>query len=179
MIGGPSFRFFEAKNSDLSKVATLVNSAYRGESSRSGRAWTTEADLLGGQRTDAQVLAEDLRRRVVILCAESVVDRSLDGCVKLELDGELCHLGMLSVRPATQGQGLGRRLLVESENWARGKGAKHIELSVIQLRPELIAWYERRGYRKTGETGAFPYGDKAFGEPRRDDLYFEIFRRPL
>ena len=52
-------------------------------------------------------------------------------------------------------------------------------MTVIAQRAELIAWYERRGYARTGEARPFPYGDPRFGEPRRDDLSFLVLEKPL
>jgi len=52
-------------------------------------------------------------------------------------------------------------------------------MTVIRQRPELIAWYERRGYRLTGERRSFPYGDERFGQPNRDDLEFVVLEKTL
>jgi len=52
-------------------------------------------------------------------------------------------------------------------------------MTVIEQRAELIAWYERRGYRRSGEYQPFPYGDERFGIPRRDDLRFEVLVKDL
>ncbi len=87
---------------------------------------------------------------------------------------------MLTVRPDLQGAGVGRRLLDEAEQFARRRfAATTIEMTVIDLRTELIDWYRRRGYEPTGETRPFPYGDARFGLPRRDDLRFVVLRRAL
>jgi ribosomal protein S18 acetylase RimI-like enzyme len=87
---------------------------------------------------------------------------------------------MLTIRPALQGQGLGRQLLDSAERWAVEQWASQaMHMTVIVQRPELIAWYERRGYVRTGERMPFPYGDERFGLPRRDDLEFEVLRKSL
>lgn len=172
-----------ASPADLPQVAALVNSAYRGDSSRRG--WTTEADLLGGQRTDAEVLAEQLRvNRAVVLLAE--VEGQMAGCVYLQPlaadggGGAEAYLGMLTIDPETQAQGLGRALLEASERYVRDAfGAQAMRMTVIAQRPELIAWYERRGYVRTGETQPFPYGDERFGLPKVNDLYFVVLRKLL
>ena len=54
-----------------------------------------------------------------------------------------------------------------------------LRMTVIDVRDELIAWYERRGYRRTGIRKPFPYGDTRFGVPRRDDLRFEVLEKPF
>jgi GNAT superfamily N-acetyltransferase len=87
---------------------------------------------------------------------------------------------MLTVRPTRQAGGLGRRLLTAAEGWAKARwGCGAIVMTVIAQRVELIAWYEQRGYRTTGETAPFPYGDTRFGEPRRPDLGFVVLRKAL
>jgi ribosomal protein S18 acetylase RimI-like enzyme len=168
-----------ATASDAAEVVALVNSAYRGDSSRAG--WTTEADLLGGQRTDVagilDAIAADERRLLLHRAAEGV----LLACVLLERrPGGGCYLGMLTVRPDLQAAGLGRRLLAAAEKYAAAElGASYVEMTVIGVRTELIAWYERRGYARTGERRPFPYGDERFGQPRRPDLAFEVLRKSL
>lgn len=182
-----------ARREDAEALSALVNSAYRGDPSRAG--WTTEADLLGGQRTDPQSLQE------FIVAGEAAGDRvllvhdgaaagatpgapgsaaAIDACVQLERKGDEAYLGMFTVRPTLQGGGLGKRLLAGAEQDARRRwGATAVRMTVIGQRAELIAWYERRGYRATGETAPFPYGDARFGEPRRPDLHFVVLRKPL
>jgi ribosomal protein S18 acetylase RimI-like enzyme len=166
-----------AEVADASALVALVNSAYRGDSSKAG--WTTEADLLGGQRTDVEGLAATIGKPDnVILVHEQ--DRAPVACVHLERTGEDCYLGMLTVQPTAQGAHLGRRMLEAAEQWAtRHWSSRAMHMTVIVQRAELIGWYERRGYRRTGERKPFPYGDERFGLPRRDDLVFEVLSKPL
>jgi ribosomal protein S18 acetylase RimI-like enzyme len=162
---------------DVPALVALVNSAYRGDSSKVG--WTTEAELLGGQRVDVEGLTETIvRPGTVILLHER--DHVLVACVHLEQTGEDCYLGMLTIRPTMQGAGLGRQMLEAAERWAvKHWSSRTMHMTVIVQRTELIAWYERRGYRRTGERKPFPYGDQRFGLPRRDDLAFEVLRKSL
>lgn len=168
-----------ATPADVPALVALVNSAYRGETSRAG--WTTEAALLDGQRVDADGVTADVAASdVVILLAEQRAEPTpaLIGCVKLHRQGSECYLGMLTVRPAAQGAGFGSRLLQAAERWAVTRwSAQSVHLTVIAQRAELIAWYERRGYQRTGEQRPFPYGDARFGLPRRDDLVFDVLRK--
>lgn len=114
----------------------------------------------------------------VVLVYEDV--QGIAGCVALEPDGARCYLGMLTIRPAVQARGLGRRLLRAAEDFARLRfGTRAMHMTVIVQRAELIAWYERRGYRRTGTRRPFPYGDPRFGLPRRPDLEFEVLSRTL
>lgn len=173
-------KLFEAKPADLADVAQLVNSAYRGETSRQG--WTTEADYLDGQRTDPEALAQDLadEPRARLMTLRDADGGTLLGCVWLEpTDEDAWYLGMLTVRPDIQDRQLGRTMLSAAEEFARGQGAKQIRMTVVQVRDTLIAWYRRRGYAPTGETLPFPYDDQRFGEPRRDDLHFIVMEKAL
>jgi ribosomal protein S18 acetylase RimI-like enzyme len=163
---------------DVPALVALVNSAYRGDSSRAG--WTTEADLLGGQRIDAGRLADDIGAAGhVVLVHEN--EGAIVACVHLERTGVAdCYLGMLTTRPVMQGAGIGKAMIVAAERWAAVTwGARAIHMTVLAQRRELIAWYERRGYRQTGERRPFPYSDERFGLPKRDDLEFVVLRREL
>ncbi|MBU3671084.1 MAG: GNAT family N-acetyltransferase [Sinobacteraceae bacterium] len=168
-----------ATAADATALCALVNSAYRGDSSRAG--WTTEADLLGGQRTDVAALEAFIRDGTahgtqVMLLHEDATGPSC--CVQLERRGDEAYLGMLTVRPQGQGAGRGRLLLEAAEQHVRQAwGARAVQMTVIEQRDELIAWYERRGYRRTGQTAPFPYGDLRFGEPKRADLRFVVLRK--
>jgi ribosomal protein S18 acetylase RimI-like enzyme len=168
-----------AAASAAAEIVALVNSAYRGDSSRVG--WTTEADLLGGQRTDVAGILEAIAAEERRLLLHRAADGALLACVLLECKpGGGCYLGMLTVRPDVQAAGLGRRLLAAAERYAAAElGASYVEMTVIGVRTELIAWYERRGYARTGERRPFPYGDERFGQPRRPDLAFEVLRKSL
>lgn len=167
----------QAKIEDIPLLNELVNSAYRGESSKKG--WTTEADLLGGQRTDPKFLEETLQAKentILVFCQND----KLLGCVLLKKQDESAYLGMLTVRPDLQSSGLGRKILAVAEDWVlQSWGLKQIEMTVIERRIELIAWYERRGYLKTEERRPFPYGDERFGLPKVKGLEFIVLKKSL
>lgn len=164
---------------ELPDVVALVNAAYRGSEAKRG--WTHEADYLAGQRTDLATLEADLAgspgARVMVW--RDAPKGEILGCVWLEPAGEHWYLGMLSVRPDLQDRRLGRQILDAAETLAAEAGARRMRLTVIGIRDTLIAWYERRGYCRTGETEPFPYGDLRFGEPLRADLAFVVFEKPL
>lgn len=162
---------------DIPRLHDLVESAYRGERSRRG--WTTEADLLDGQRSDASMLAELIEGEAqTVLLIERRAE--LLACAHLRREGETAWFGLFAVSPPWQRSGLGGLLLQAAELFARERlGCRLLKMKVISLRRELIAWYERRGYRLTGEKAPFPYGDERFGRPRRPDLEFVVLARGL
>lgn len=170
--------FRPAVSEDAPTIAALIHSAYRGDSSRQG--WTTEADLLDGPRVDAaQVLAliADPSSTVLVLSDEY----GILACCQLEdRRTELAYFGMFAVRPGFQGGGVGRRVMDEAFRIAQESfGATAMEMTVIAQRAELIAWYERLGFVRTGEKRPFPYGRPEFGTPQRNDLHFVVLRREL
>lgn len=169
--------FRHATTADIPALVDLVTSAYRGEVSRQG--WTTEADLLDGQRIDPEVLQADIQRpRSSVIIAER--DGEMVACVHVAEQGGAGYLGMFSVRPDAQARGLGSRVIVGAERHAREElGLALMRMTVIDVRHELIAWYERRGYTRTGIKKPFPYGDTRFGIPKRDDLRFEVLEKSL
>ncbi|APP81420.1 GNAT family N-acetyltransferase [Xanthomonas hortorum] len=169
--------FRTATVDDIDALVSLVTSAYRGDVSRVG--WTTEADFLDGARIDAAVLREDLLRdRSLVLLVEQ--DGRLLACAHIADDHGAGYFGMFAVDPSLQGSGLGKTLLAEAERIAFSEWQLPVmRMTVIDIRDELIAFYERRGYRRTGITKPFPYGDVRFGVPLRQDLRFEVLEKPL
>ncbi len=171
--------FRPATLADIPALVALVTSAYRGEVSKQG--WTTEADLLDGQRIDPEVLRGDIERqrsRVILAECQQADGLELLACVHVtEVDGA-GYLGMFSVRPDGQGSGIGKQVMMEAERYVREElRLPAMRMTVIDIRDELIAFYERRGYRRTGITKPFPYGDERFGIPKRDDLRFEVLEK--
>jgi ribosomal protein S18 acetylase RimI-like enzyme len=175
----PSLRFRAATPADIPAVVALVESAYRGDASRAG--WTTEADLLDGRRTgpdDVRACIDRPNSR--ILLAEDAGSGALLASAHVCLDDGCGYFGMFAVDPARQAGGIGRAVLAEAERIAREAWrAPSMRMTVIDVREELIRWYQRRGYRRTGIRSPFPYGDARFGLPKRDDLRFERLEKPL
>ena len=171
-----TFRF--ATQADIPALIELVESAYRGDVSRRG--WTTEADMLDGRRTGADDLQDcisDPHGGILMLLDEH---QQILGCANISVQDGAGYFGMFAVKPDLQNAGIGKRILAEAERIARDEWKQQImRMTVIDIRDELLAFYARRGYRRTGITKPFPYGDERFGLPRRDDLQFEILEKDL
>ena len=169
--------FRDADAGDVPALVALVTSAYRGESSRAG--WTTEADLLDGNRIDPDVLRGDIERehsRVLLASRDGV----LLGCAHVAIENGAGYFGMFAVAPLLQAGGIGKAILAEAERVVRDEWQLPVmRMTVIDLREDLIGWYERRGYRRTGIKKPFPAVDPRFGLPRRDDLRFEVLEKGL
>lgn len=169
--------FRDATDADVDVLVALIESAYRGDASRAG--WTTEADILEGQRTDPQGVLDVIKSpdsRLLTVERDGVVV----ACCQLEHRGAHAYFGMFAVSPTQQGGGLGKVIIAEAERTARETwGVTEMHMTVISVRNDLIAWYERRGYRRTGKMTPFPYGDERFGVPQRPDLQFELLVKEL
>jgi GNAT superfamily N-acetyltransferase len=182
MTTEPSFKFRSATRADTQALVLLVESAYRGDVSKQG--WTTEADMLDGRRTGADDIDACLSRADSrILLAERPQQEGgceLLACAHVAIEEGAGYYGMFSVRPNLQGSGIGKALLAEAERVARDEWRlPAMRMTVIDIRDELIAFYERRGYHRTGIKKPFPYGDERFGKPKRDDLRFEVLEKAL
>lgn len=164
-----------ATESDFPAIIALMNAAFRGT-----EGWSIEGDLIKGQRTNASLLSEEIANGAFYLLARNDETSTSDGCVSLQQSSpEKWYLGSLTVTPALQNAGLGRKLLDAAENYASARGAKTIEITVVNVRESLIAWYERRSYQRTGARRPFPYGDIRYGTPTRNDLEFIVLQKHL
>lgn len=166
----------KAEKQDAGQIAALVNAAYRGEPSKQG--WTTEADLLAGRRTDAEEILQLISSddSMFLLCKAGA---KLIGSVHLQKQAEQVYLGMLAVSPSLQGRGIGKQLLLAAEQTAKAtwKVSKSV-MTVISCRNELIAFYERRGYRRTGASREFPVSPELW-LPKVADLRLDILEKML
>jgi ribosomal protein S18 acetylase RimI-like enzyme len=168
-----------AIEADYPTIIDLVNLAYRGTGPSAS--WNIE-NFIEGQRLNESLLREELAAKpeAHLLTYRDEPDGLLLGTVLLdpEKDG-VWYLGLLTVEPDLQKRKLGRNLLADAEDFARQRGARRIQMTVVNVRDILIAWYERRGYTLTGEMRPFPYGDERFGRPLRDDLYFVVLEKDI
>ena len=164
-----------AKTEDAQALSDLVNSAYRGDSSRRG--WTTEADLLDGTRTDAKAIEEIIQRPGTVLL-KYLDEGEILGCVELNRSGNKLYLGMLTVQPDLQGKGIGKQLLKAGEEEALKQDCHAVFMTVISVRSELIAWYIRHGYHDTGKRKPFDVPDPRWGIPKTK-LEFVVLEKSL
>jgi ribosomal protein S18 acetylase RimI-like enzyme len=161
---------------DISALNLLINSAYRGESSKAG--WTTEADILGGQRTDEEDLKAIISKNGCTILKYTNDSGEIISCVRLEKHDNKMYLGMLTVLPVLQGGGIGKQMMTASEKFAQEENCIAVYMQVIKGRNELIAWYERQGYSDTGERKPFPMNDPRFGIPKKE-LEFIIMQKGI
>lgn len=182
-MSNPPLAFRKATPADVPALLALVKSAYRGEDSRQG--WTTEADFITDERIDeAGVLAKINAPGGVVLLASEPSSPTLLACCEVLRHPEpsdLSYFGLFAVNPKLQNGGIGRRMLAEAERLAREEmGAARMEMTVVWLREELIAWYVRRGYVvQEGEKRPFPYENLVNGKALRDDLHFLVLQKVL
>ncbi|MBX3040219.1 MAG: GNAT family N-acetyltransferase [Bdellovibrionaceae bacterium] len=171
--------YSQCTEADLPKAVDFVNAAYRGDSSKAG--WTTEESLLGGQRTDIEMLRTLCTSpgNQIWLAREDVFG-ALVGLFHLENSPEKTFLGMLTVAPESQDAGIGKLLIAKAEDLARTQwNLKELHMTVISLRHELIAYYQRRGYLPTGEKKDFPMNDPRYGIPKRNDFHLLVLKKSL
>lgn len=167
-----------AEEADLPAIVAVMNAAFRGDAEERG--WSVESGYISGDRTSVPLLREEIAGGARYLFARDEATLDVQGCVSLQaIAPERWYLGSLTVAPALQNTGFGRKLLRAAEEFAADRGARSIEMTVVNVRDALIAWYERRGYRLTGETRPFPYGDNRYGRPMRTDLKFVVLERQV
>jgi GNAT superfamily N-acetyltransferase len=154
----------KANATDVPELNLLVNSAYRGETSKKG--WTTEAHLLDGIRIDEETLNSYFDDPGITILKNIDDSGRITGCVYLEVRLPKLYVGMFSVSPELQAKGTGRELLLAAEAYAKKVNCNTLTMTVISTRLELISWYERRGFKATGETQPFHDGKK-FGIPKQ------------
>ncbi len=162
----------QATIADAAELSALINSAYRGETSKKG--WTTEADLLEGTRTTPKELATIITTPHHYLL-KFIRDEKIIGSVLLIAKKEVLYLGMLTVSPELQNSGIGKQLLQAAEQLAQQIELSKIQMTVIGIRKELLAWYIRNGYEDTGVREPFPFGegDKALTSEPLDFIVLE------
>ncbi|WP_316784992.1 GNAT family N-acetyltransferase [Pedobacter frigiditerrae] len=153
---------------DVKELDKLVNSAYRGEESKKG--WTTEAEILDGIRINEQALELMLAKPEVMILKINDENGKILGTVCLEVKSRDLYLGMFAVSPLSQGNGMGKSLLVAAEQYGLENNCTRIVISVISTRVELINWYSRHGYVPTGGAIAFDEIDGRFGDPKVEEI---------
>jgi ribosomal protein S18 acetylase RimI-like enzyme len=165
----------KATKEDIPVLNKLVNSAYRGDSSRKG--WTNEADLLDGTRTTEEAIREFLVEPDSIIL-KFLEGTKIIGCVRLLKHGNQLYLGMFAVDPLIQNKGIGKKILMAAEEEAKNRNCQSIDMTVISERKELIDWYKRNGYIEVGEKKPMIFDNPGGGIPKRD-LYFITLEKNL
>jgi len=176
MAGEKAIHFRFAAGDDAGAVAALIERAYRGAEAAGG--WANEADILTGPRSNVgEVTALIGRADSRFLLAEDA--GVLAACALIQDHGAgAAYFGMFAVAPDRQAGGLGNAVVAEAEASARRLwDVRTMELTVINLRDTLIAWYARRGYALTGKTEPFPFGEHSGA--LRKDFHLVVMRKSL
>ena len=142
-----------ACEADAKEIAALVNRAYRPSSKDAG--WTHEARLVAGERTTTEQVLSLFHEQstILLLC----LGPKIVACVHVQGGQSGAYIGMLATDPKLQAQGLGKQILLHGETYAQEHfEASVLKMSVLSSRPELLAFYERRGYVLTGEVEEYP-----------------------
>ncbi len=150
--------FYKAERIDAESVTQLINLSYRGETSRKG--WTTEADILDGLRTTTAHVAKVINRPDAFFLMGVLNDEIVATicCEHQIIAGKpTAHFGMIAVKPALQNKGYGKDLINAAEAIVQREWrVTGFHMTVISLREELIEFYQRLGYKRTGELKDFP-----------------------
>jgi ribosomal protein S18 acetylase RimI-like enzyme len=173
---GMDYKIEPATAADVPALNKLVNSAYRGESSRQG--WATEADLIDGTRIDEAALLDLIDDTNTTILKYTTEEGLILGCVELRKENESLYLGMLTVKPELQTKGIGKKLMFAGEDFAREHGCKKIRMTVVSVRDKLIDWYVRHGYSLTGERKPFKMPDERWGIPKQP-LEFVVMEKVM
>lgn len=173
----------QAVPADIPTLVALLDRCYRND-----EGWTNEANLIGGIRTTAEEMQKTLDNDNIYLFVFENPNQKGEilGCISVDfspVDGKpSAYIGTFAVAPELQGKGVGNVMLSAVETFAqrhaKTKGLTHLSMSILSHRPELLAYYQRRGYVLTGEKIPFPT-DGNNGEPKRDDLFLELLQKPI
>lgn len=147
---------------DVPALVALMDKAYRGENSKQG--WTSEGDLfVGTKRTDQEAVIKLMSQPAAVFL-KYVDEDDIVACVFLNKKKQRLYLGMFAVSPDTQGKGIGKKMLKAADDYAKQTSCMSIYMTVITVREDLIAWYERNGYKRTDRVLPFPV-DERYGVP--------------
>lgn len=173
-------RLTHAVGSDYPAIIDLVNLAFRGTGPEAS--WNTEVVFIEGPRLTEPLLREELAAKpeAYFLVYREEFNGPILGTVLLDPKPDSTwYLGLLTIHPSLQKKHFGRTLLAAAEEFSHQHGARRIEMTVVNVRDTLIAWYQRRGYTLTPKTRPFPYDDLRVGRPLRNDLYFVVLEKDL
>lgn len=161
---------------DLASIQNVMNEAYR---PAGVPGWTDENTLLSGARIGAQQLIEVLQRTNTTMLVGELSPHGVVATILLEHAGDAVYLGMLAVSPERQARGMGKQLLAAAEAYAsRHWQPRRFVMSVLSARSELINFYLRRGYVRTGKVLDFPH-DANVGVPKVPGLTLDELAKIL
>ncbi|KAL7628387.1 hypothetical protein AAE478_002589 [Parahypoxylon ruwenzoriense] len=177
-MANSNLQFRIATLDDAACLQELVQSAFRSEDSRPN--WTADMDLSSRFRVDVEkVIAQISKPDGAILIATDSSGIPIASVEISKRGADLVRLSMLAVDHRRQRGGIGRRLLAYTEDYSRRTwGVKKAGLNALSTRQELILWYLRCGYRKTGELTPFP-SDRNDGLTLPEDMCFVELEKDL
>lgn len=140
---------------DAPQVQQLVQAAFRAPDGREG--WTADMELGNRFRIEVEQVAATITRADGVVLMTTVAGNLVASVEVVKRSDGHARLSMLSVDQRYQSNGLGRQVLEYAEDYCRRTwSATAMELNALSTRQNLISWYQRRGYRETGETSPFP-----------------------
>jgi len=140
-----------ASADDAQSLNLLINEAYRGQAG-----WTTEIQIIEGARTSTKDVANLIQNQNTHLFTAKI-NGEIAACICVEAKENQTYIGTFAVNPNYQNQGIGKQVLHLAETFAVNQlSSKKIMMLVISQRKELISFYERRGYKRTGVITDFP-----------------------
>lgn len=187
----------QAEASDIDALEQLLNRCYR-----QTEGWTNEADLIGGIRITQDELASTIvnPKHYLFVYPKTITGErdgeetgELLGCIGVDMQvnaagDKKAYIGMFAVHPELQGQGVGNVILQAAETFAgrhlqpdeqaSDKKPARLTMSILSHRPELLSYYQRRGYQLNGNKMPFP-NDGNNGEPKRQDLELLELEKPV
>jgi ribosomal protein S18 acetylase RimI-like enzyme len=169
--------FRKARASDVDTIVSLINAANTGDGGAAG--WTNELAIWKGERTHVEEIITMLAVPQSMFLLR-LNEGEAAGCAYLRKTGDAAYLGMLAVRPTLQGLGVGKQIIAEAERIAR----EEMRCTVMTMgvitnhRPELTAFYERRGYARTGRIKPFE-GTQARRESKASEVRAEWMVKAL
>ena len=165
------FKLDKARIDQSQAICELLNFAYR-----EAGGWTSEKNIISGNRTHYKEIETAITSPNSFFFVVNQ-PKQIASCIHVLRNEDKAQLGFFAVHPALQGNGLGTYVLCQAETFARTYlSSKKLSMIVVSQRTELIAFYERRGYRKTGKIEKLP---TSIGIPKQANLTIDYLEKNI